>query len=204
MTEQDEQAQAERERLWREWAPTAGVPLRLRTASMPNPIETMAITATRQYVTEDLQHGRCLVLAGPTGVGKSFAAARVMWAALRGHFWYFPALCSQLLVSETRAEALETARHERLAVFDDFGVEYAKEGGLLDTFLDDIIWHRESDRLATIFTTNLTTEQLVKRLPGRLVDRLRGEWGRVFECPGESLREQELPARATEPSGAVG
>ena len=47
---------------------------------------------------------------------------------------------------------------------------------------------RYTAKKPTIITTNLDARALKTRLPARLVDRLRGSWGHVFECPGESLR----------------
>jgi DNA replication protein DnaC len=83
---------------------------------------------------------------------------------------------------------LTRAKTTEFIVLDDFGVEYAKEGGLVDAFLDEIIWTREANCLPTIITTNLSVEALKARLPERLIDRLRGQWGAVYECPGRSLR----------------
>jgi DNA replication protein DnaC len=165
-----------------------GVPPRLAGADMLQGQRTLALEAAITYFNEGLPAGRCLVLVGPTGVGKTYAAAALMRAVRHGHFWYFPGLCGAWLDQDRRQESLALARTVRFAVFDDFGVEYAKNGGLVEAFLDEMIWHREANRLATVITTNLTTEQLRARLSDRIVDRLRGDWGRVYECPGESLR----------------
>jgi hypothetical protein len=136
-------------------------------------------------------------LAGPTGVGKSFAAVATLRKVSNAEtpvdsrrFFYFPELCGRLLDPGRRQNALTRAKTTEFVVFDDFGVEYVKEGGLVDAFLDEIIWTRESMILPTIITTNLDVEALKARLPERLIDRLRGEWGSVFECPGESLRRE--------------
>ena len=87
--------------------------------------------------------------------------------------------------------ALDRAKRTELAVFDDFGAEYLKDGGLVEAFIDEIIWTREGEILATIISTNLTADQLRERLSDRIVDRLRGSWGRVVSVPGESLRVGE-------------
>ena len=86
--------------------------------------------------------------------------------------------------------ALEQAKGTWLVVFDDIGVEYVKEGGLVEAFFDEIVWHREGNEQPTIFTTNLTAEQLKERLSDRILDRLRG-WGTVCAVGGPSLRGQE-------------
>ena len=178
---------------WRRAAGTIGVPTRLLDASMASTRRTPALERVATYLAGEYERGACLVLTGPTGVGKSYAAV----AALRAlptqprRFRYFPSLCGALLDPGRRKDALEETTTTRLLVLDDLGVEYVKEGGLIDTFLDEIIWTREGEYRPTIITTNLTTDALKQRLPGRLIDRLAGEWGRVYGCPGESLRGQD-------------
>lgn len=171
------------------WLAGSGIPTRLRSAVMTS-AQTPAIKAAADYLAVDggFVSGGALVLAGPTGVGKSYASAAAMIAVGEGRFMYFPALCAQLLRSDTQPAAMACARQRALVVFDDLGTEYLKEGGLLTAFLDEIVWHREGNALPTIITTNLTAEALAARLGDRITDRLRGAWGRVVECPGESLR----------------
>lgn len=178
---------------WPTVGPKAGLPQRLIGASFwdPEVKPTAALERAKEFMQKgEFERGDCLVLTGPTGVGKTWAAAAALRSAYGTprRFWYFPGLCGALLNPETRTEALDRAKNAPFAVLDDFGVEYVKEGGLIDAFLDEIIWSREANYLATIITTNLTTDALKQRLPARLVDRLAGEWGHVYECPGESLR----------------
>lgn len=179
------------------WAITAsriGVPIGLRGASLRD-ATTAAAKAAQAFIEQDFTEGRCLVLSGPTGVGKTYAAVAALRAAVslgaRVGFAYFPALCNALLDPERRREARLRVQDPGLVVLDDFGAEYLKAGGFLDSLVEEIIWHREGDRLPTILTTNLTATQLKERLSERIVDRLRGAWGRVVELPGESLRRKE-------------
>ena len=67
-----------RELAWRSWARQIGVPRRLLEASLRGE-RTAALARVEDYVRADFDAGRCLLLAGPTGVGKSYAAV----AALR-------------------------------------------------------------------------------------------------------------------------
>ena len=181
-----ERAEAE----WLALAAKIGVPMKLaRTASMVRGRSEPALVRTRRWLDDEWPSGACLVLSGPTGVGKSFAAVAALRAMAGGRrFFYFPSLCGAWLDGDRRKEALERAETTRTAVFDDFGTEYVKRGGLLEALLDEVVWHREANDLPTIITTNLTSEELKGRLSDRIIDRLRGGWGRVFECPGESLR----------------
>lgn len=147
-----------------------------------------------------LERGESLILAGPTGTGKSYAAAYAAVVAEElleqpSRFLYWPALCGRLLVQEHRPDALALVKTIHCAVLDDFGTEYAKDGGLVEALTDEIIWHREGNSLPTILTTNLTPEQLRQRWSDRIVDRLSG-WGKTISCTGPSLRstnQQEAP-----------
>lgn len=176
---------------WERVAKGFGVPRRAVEARLDSEPRTAALDAVRDYRPEN--EGTCLVLTGPTGVGKTWAAVASLRLSYEEEltdlrFVYFPALCGRLLMPETRHDALESAKSTYFVVLDDLGTEYVKEGGLVDAFLDEIIWHREAEELPTIITTNLTAQGLKTRLPERLVDRLRGSWGHIFECPGPSQR----------------
>jgi len=180
---------------WKRLAERLAIPVRLRAADLGAAQRTPALDCVRVYLRDgDLAAGRCLLLTGPTGVGKSFAAVAALRALGHGGFWYFPALCTELLVGENREITRRRAKESPFMIFDDLGVEYAKDGGLIETFLDEIIWHREGNMRATIITTNLTVEQLKGRLSDRIVDRFAGDWGVVAECPGQSLRRGHEPA----------
>lgn len=181
--------------VWCAFAQSIGIPRRFHPASFRHARPSRAITAAQGYV----EHGACdrresLVLAGPTGVGKSYAAICVLRAISRTDtppthrgFVYFPGACAALLDSDRRPEMFARLTRTTILVLDDFGVEYAKEGGFLDALTDEIIWHREAHELPTIITTNLTTTLLRERCSDRVMDRLRG-WGAIVECPGDSLR----------------
>jgi DNA replication protein DnaC len=179
---------------WLVEADRIGVPSSLQEASFGSQA-TSAMLIVRKYVAEDAAAGRCLLLLGPTGVGKTWAAVAAMrecyQARVKGRwFFYFPALASRLLDNERRGDALQLACSRYFVVFDDLGTEYQKEGGLLVSLLDEIFWKREGNRLPTIITSNLTPEQFKERMSDRIVDRLRGDWGRVVTVPGESLRRK--------------
>jgi len=181
------------------WAIVAhriGVPSGLQRATLRE-ATTAAVKEAIAFIEGDLAQGHCLVLSGPTGVGKSYAAIGALRAAVglgqRVSFAYFPAFCNALMTPDQRSTALAIAKEPMLILFDDFGAEYTKAGGFLDSLVEELFWHREANNLPTILTTNLTVEQMRARLSERIVDRLRGAWGRVVELPGESLRRKEHP-----------
>lgn len=178
---------------WLNEADRIGVPARLAEASFFSQ-DTPAIKLTKSFLPE-LEKGRALLLLGPTGVGKSWAAVAAMReserAARRGRwFFYFPALAGALLDRERSSRALEMAKRRDFIVFDDLGTEYLKEGGMLQALVDEIFYEREGNALPTVITSNLTVEEFKTRMSDRIVDRLRGSWGHVVQVPGESMRRK--------------
>lgn len=190
-----EQAIIQRSKEWATLAREREIPLRLRDASFEKGQECPSLQRAEQYVVQEVSQGVCLVLMGPTGVGKTYAAVaairdHLMRTATWGDFWYFPSLCSALMNQdrETQLDAKRALKSDKLLVLDDFGGEYLKPGGFLESLIDEAIWYREGNILPTILTTNLMPEQMKERLSDRIVDRLRGDWGRLFVCVGESFR----------------
>lgn len=185
--------EAIRERQAREreaWLLRARIPRRFHAAQLTEGCrETPAVQRVRAYLETEYDRGRALVLAGPTGTGKTWATVGALDARPQGAvLWYYPALCGAWLHHETRDEAMREAKGRRFLVLDDLGVEYTKDGGLVEAFLDELIWHREAEMRPTIITTNLTVDAMKQRLSARIMDRLRG-WGAVYAVPGDSLRE---------------
>ena len=183
---------------WQIHSARLGIPPRLLDARLHRDATqaTDAVKVVRDYCEGEMARGHCLVLSGPAGVGKSYAAVAALHTAIVRHyrigFFYFPTLCTALLDSVRRPAALDCAKESAVVTFDDFGAEYTKQGGgFLATLVEEIIWHREGHNLPTLVTTNLTADQLRERCSDRIVDRLRGSWGRVVELPGASLRGTE-------------
>jgi DNA replication protein DnaC len=180
-----------------------GIPLRLRLeligtvgVAAPPLADTPALAAMRTWVSTGKDAGECVVLCGPTGIGKTCAAA---WGLLQlppggRRFVYFPALCAMLMDPDRRADARALALHTPVLVCDDFGAEYIKAAGsYLEGQIDEVIWTREAECRPTVFTTNLTPDQLKARVTDRTIDRWRA-WGRVYELPGASLRARRAAA----------
>jgi hypothetical protein len=158
-------------------------------------LQGKAVDAARRYVEEDLVKGRCLVLIGPYGVGKTAAACAALRAVGRGSFVYFPEFCRMALSPDERDRARVLIASRSLLVLDDVGVEYRKGGGgFIDAVADELFWHREAHMLPTIVTSNLGVEALADRLGGRAVDRLRGDWGRAVEITCSSFRKKKREA----------
>jgi DNA replication protein DnaC len=187
----EELAAAARDRVVRAAAVAreVGIPRRFFGASFEAGEPTAALDRARTFAARDVRMGRCLVLNGPTGTGKTYAACATL-NALRGYqrrFVHFPGLCGALLDAGRRREALDIAKQVPLLVLDD--LEAALKPDLLVLFLDEIIVHREGEMLATLVTTNATPVELREQLSDRIVDRLR-EWAEVFAVAGPSLRHR--------------
>lgn len=163
-----------------------GIPDRYSEASREGR-QTSALAVVRDYRPAQ---GQCLILSGMTGVGKTYAAVAVLRAVSRRskRFFSFPALCGSLLDYEKRTDAIRQAKETWFVVFDDFGGEYHKEGGLIVTLVDEILCHREGYRLPTIITTNLGWDEIKARNSDRVVSRLSGEWGVRVLVEGPDLR----------------
>jgi len=208
----------EADSIWGQHYTEIGVPMIYRGAHLEG--DRSGVVRMRDFMGT---WGKCLLLLGDPGVGKTFAAA----AALRHDFYYrlrviepgqtftgpdnrkyrssrlrleAPAkefhrfvylqkLLNQYFDPARRPEALKTLTTPFL-VLDDLGVEYLKDGGMAESFLDELFYEREANRLTTIITTNLNAQQLTDRYSPRIIDRLRGGWGSAFVIDGPSLRSQ--------------
>jgi hypothetical protein len=128
---------------------------------------------------------RLLVLSGPRGVGKSFAAAWGVYS-LRGKYTTGQALVFAGTFDRSVWDPIFTAP---LLALDELGNE--QSNAAYDAALYELLNRRYSTNRKTILATNLSQSAFTARYTGlgldRLLDRLRagGEW---VSLPGESLR----------------
>lgn len=127
----------------------------------------------------------CLILGG-AGSGKTIAAteallnARIAWDG--GKCWaYSPSEAKFILATELSRlsyfdpAALKTlGRAERIPwlVLDDLGGEMMTEGWKSN--LTELVLQRNSQRLKTLITSNLTVEDFKARYDERIISRIRG------------------------------
>jgi hypothetical protein len=166
-----------------------GIPLRYRNIDLREVKPTHAEGITTEYSQRHARDGKCLLLTGAPGIGKTFSAIQSLeaWPKTSKRFFSFPALCGDLL-GDTRVESLRRAKEVGFAVFDDLGMEYRKDGGLIESFIDEIVWHREANLKPTIFTTNLGWPEIQERYSPRIASRLGGAWVLRRLVGGASLR----------------
>ena len=186
---------------WYDTASRADIPRLYWTARLDGPAieQTPAIQAVRQFwdAGAGRDEGSALCLCGATGCGKTFGqVAGIHHSKLRDvAFSPFGRLVRQLLDQDQREEALERAIETDVLMIDDFGAAYLKTDGLAEALLEEMLSERELARKWTCITTNLRETQLVELVGDRIADRLAGEWGRIVEVSGPSLRRQRPSTR---------
>lgn len=163
----------------------SGIPARLLDAAAGPLDETAALAAARAF------GGRgTLLLAGPSGGGKSVAAAwllREFAAQSRGTplFRRAAELARLGLYGPEAWAQWRDVQTCRLLVLDDLGAEVASE--VWRAAFDELFDARHSERRTTVITTNLEPEAFKVRYGERITDRIR-EDGRVVVCDKKSMR----------------
>lgn len=124
----------------------------------------------------NLTHGNFLVLAGPTGVGKTHLALAIAWEWFEDGFDVLFSRADNLL-DRLRQSYDDNTYHKHfdsicrlhLLVLDDLGTEQAKDwaGEKMDRIVD---W-RYINRLPLVVTTNAKSEDLAERVASRLADK---------------------------------
>jgi len=123
----------------------------------------------------NLSWGNILVLAGPTGVGKTHLALATAWEWFEDGFTVLFARVDDLLDHLRQGyddgsyhQRLELVRRCQLLVLDDLGTEHAKDwaGEKIDRIVD---W-RYIARIPLVVTTNAKSEDLAPRVASRLSD----------------------------------
>lgn len=139
------------------------------------PSLSLAYYAAKNMARGNLTWGNFLVLAGPTGVGKTHLAVAIVWEWLEDGFSVFFSRVDDLLDDlrrgyddDTYHKKLECIRKCSLLVLDDLGAEHAKEwaGEKIDRIVD---W-RYVNRMPLVVTTNAKSEDLAPRVASRLAD----------------------------------
>lgn len=168
-----------------------GIPRRFRSLTMESADQTPAVRLVRTYYEAGgLKYGRALGLLGPTGVGKTAAAAALANSVLiepphftGQRFMLAASLLRRLLNFDQQAETMEEATTARVLVLDDLPMLDDRSRPLLE----EVLIVREANQLPLIFTSNLTPKQLSAAFSDRILDRLRA-WGELHQVGGASLR----------------
>ena len=136
---------------------------------------SLAYFTAKGMARGNLSWGNLLILAGPTGVGKTHLALAIAWEWFDDGFRVLFTRVDDLLDRLRRGyddssyhQTLDFIRCCGLLVLDDLGAEHAKEwaGERIDRIVD---W-RYLDRMPLVVTTNAKSEDLAPRVASRLAD----------------------------------
>ena len=169
-----------------------GVPKRIRRILDSSEfVATNAIRCVDEWVGLDGQW--ILIVAGPTGTGKSIASGH--WLASlnpkvpmsRSRLTRRWVSSSDLAVMDSFGDEVPRFKTEPHLVIDDIGVEFQGKSGAVASRLDSILDARYREELLTMVTTNLNLNDFIERMPDRVVDRIK-DGGTWREFGGGSMR----------------
>jgi hypothetical protein len=141
------------------------------------------LVVTAELIMVEKHDSGILVLAGPTGVGKSVEAA--WWAYFcDGRFMRATDLARADWYDERVVAAVVGTP---ALVIDDVGAEYNDSKGYWRARLDEVLSTRYDDALPTVVTTNLPREAFRALVGERVWDRIGGG-GKFYQCVRPSLR----------------
>jgi len=168
--------------------------------------QKVALAVCRGYADrfdESLAEGRCLILVGGPGTGKTHLACAILETVIRrGNTGLFVTVSEALrairdayspraMRSELEAFALLT--EPDLLVLDEAGVAVG-DAEKRRALLFDVLNRRYADQRPTILIGNLTAGELEEYLGERIMDRLLESGSAVVPFTWESYRRQP-PAR---------
>ena len=165
---------------------------------------TKAIEAVESYLPQVCQEGRLLVLAGPPGRGKTFAAeyaiaATAVWSSYwqaQGFIITAPDLYRLSINDEYRYERI--IGMPELLVLDELGAEHKSKSEFFKSLLDSIFNERWTARKPTLVTTNYSQGDFDNEYGARVASRRKG-WGWWVEIgkSHEDLRTEPKRTRST-------
>ena len=158
-----------------------------RPISEVTPKSTAFTECIEKHFEELLTGGKCLVMCGGVGSGKTFAAYyAVAWCSavgMRGLLKSSREL-GQLAIQQ-KEYFDQLVKSKDLLVIDDVGAEHKSASGWAESVFEDLINYRELHRLPTIITTNLNKEDFGKAFGERVLSCLTG-WGWYLQLTAET------------------
>ena len=169
------------------------------TFSSPQPTEALIAVRSWKFLTRPI-----LLLLGPKGVGKSYAAAQAFarWIDSRtpSYLWKSPQLWREMAEDASRAlcwmhiyrlvnerDAVDEAAKAPFLVLDDIASEDATPQA--KSRVNYVISERYDNLRPTVLTGNLGIKEFIARYGERIMDRI-SQSGQIANCTGENLREK--------------
>lgn len=163
--------------------------------------QRVALGACESYAARFEEHaaaGRCLLLLGHVGNGKTHLAAAVASVVVQQHrrnvmYTTVARVCQQVKASygkdaaQSEREALDLFRTPDLLILDEVGASYGTDFERMVMF--EVVNARYEDVKPTIVISNLAAADLVGALGDRTADRLREGGGIVVKFDWESDRK---------------
>ena len=203
-TEAKLEAQRHRDAVIAQLIEKADIPVRFKTKTLDNfevsdEDQRIGLAVAQSYVADfpaNLQGGRCLVLCGTTGRGKThlgcgiaravaatgrkvrYTTGRDLIRALRDTWRRDSAT--------TETELLTQFRALDLLVLDEIGIQFGSDAERVQLF--DVINARYGAQRPTLVISNLDLAGLRESLGERVLDRLRENDGRMLVFKGKSWR----------------
>lgn len=156
-----------------------------------------------QNIDENLKNGIGLILRGHVGTMKTSLAVAVLQSLIQagrsGFFITMPSLTDTIFMAKERSSeewiTLENKiKTTPLLILDDLGGESSNEW--LQGKLKGIFSERYNRFKSTIITTNLTSDEMIRRYPDLTIDRLRSTC-HILTFADKSLR---MPITGSESS----
>ena len=167
-----------------------------RSISGVEPKSTAFTECVEKHFEELLTGGKCLVMCGGVGSGKTFAAYyAVAWSSAVGMGGLVKSSRELAKLAIHQKEYFEELIHSRdLLIIDDVGAEHKSTSGWAESVFEDLINYRELHRLPTIITTNLTKEDFGKAFGERVLSRIAG-WGWYLQLTKETAPDLRIQGK---------
>lgn len=202
--ERDTEQRIEQDKRFNQRIEFARIPLRFRDKGFTeyraeSAGQQRALLLTSAYAKDfasQLKEGRCLVLVGAAGTGKTHLALAIAKDVIRQGFTARYVTVHEAIeaIRETwRSDSVEpeSAVVKRMAgvdllVLDEVGVQYGKESEHVELF--KILNKRYNDVKPTVVLSNVSPDELSRYLGERVYDRLRENGGKVVPFDWQSER----------------
>lgn len=202
---QQESERREKSELYRRIMSSAGIPKRYLDATLgnyePSKDNAKAYSRIKEFcgdesvVAKSAESGRCLLMVGAYGTGKTHLACGIVKAfALAGKSARYTTLLDMICTYKScyddngprERDVLSHYRSPSLLVIDEVGLQAGSEADMriINTILDG----RYNAMNCTILVSNFTAKELADQLGDRIIDRLRDNGGMLAVFTGESRR----------------